>query len=55
MCELYEDIFNFLKNVVVHIAFDHNANIRFKNLDTKYIIIGNLLYQRSFDVIFLDV
>lgn len=42
-------VFNYLKNDVSHITFDHNAIIILKKLATKYIIIGDLLYRRSID------
>ena len=48
MCEWYQDVFNYLKDGVFPITFDHNARIRLKKLATKYVIIGDLLYRRSF-------
>ena len=49
MCEWYQDAFYYLKYGVVHITLYHNTKIRLKNLATNYIIIGDLLYRRSFD------
>lgn len=49
MCEWYKDIFDYFKYGVVPSDFDHNARIRLKKLATKYVIINDLLYRRSFE------
>jgi len=48
-CEWYQDILNYLKYGVIPITFDHNSRIILKKLDSKYVILGDLLYRRSFD------
>jgi len=49
----YKDFFNYLKNGGVLIAFYHNVRVRHKKQATKYIILGDLLYRRSFDATLL--
>ena len=49
VCEWYQDVFDFVKHVVIPIEFDHYARTRLKTLAIKYVIIGDLLYRRYFD------
>jgi len=47
--EWYEDIFNYLKNGIIPVEFDHNARIRINKIVVKYVIIGDFMYRRSFE------
>jgi len=49
VCEWYQDVFYYIRDGVVPIAFNHNAINRLKKLATKYVIIGNLLNRMYFD------
>lgn len=45
----YNDIYNYLKNQIVPDNYDRNERVRLKRTVINYVIIGEVLYIRSFD------
>jgi len=49
----YQDIFKYLRDNFIDATLDKREQIRMKRLATKYLIIGDILYKRSFNGILL--
>lgn len=45
----YVDIYNYLKDQIILETFDKNEKVRLKKTTLKYVIIGYILYKKSFD------
>jgi len=45
----YDDIYKYLKNKKAADYFDRNERVRLKRTAIRYVIIGEVLYRRSFD------
>jgi len=49
----YQHIYKYLKDNFIDATLDKHEQIKMKRLATKYVIIGDVLYKRSFNGIFL--
>ena len=49
----YQHIYKYLKDNFININLDKREKIRMKRLATKYVVIGDVLYKRSFNGILL--
>ena len=49
----YQHIYKYLKDNFINATLDRREQIRMKRLAIKYVIIGDVLYKRSFNGILL--